>query len=308
MNVIDVAPQAVALLGIFATVSLVTYLIFHWWDPYWRDVQGRLAELSQDEDGDSVDWAEHDSGVNRDGKSDRVRPGLRSWLTAAPMMEAGIHHRGMWFFLSTLRCLLLVVPPFALGACYWAGKLPMQHAFCVAAILMTVGYAAPILWLRRTSRQFHRMLRNALPDFLDLMVVCLDAGLSLQESIQRVGQELQWIHPDFATQISMVQQDIELGSPVERALRRFADRTNDDALRTLSSLVREGQRFGTNISEALRGHSDMLRFQREQAAEENAQKASVKIILPTMLFIFPAIFIVLVSPAAFKIQEAFAGQ
>jgi tight adherence protein C len=91
-------------------------------------------------------------------------------------------------------------------------------------------------------------------------------------------------------------------------LKRFATRTQYEGVRTLCTFVREAQRFGTNLSQALRLHSDMLRSQREQAAEEMAQKAAVKILLPTLLLIFPAIFVVLVGPALIQIQEAFAAR
>ena len=140
------------------------------------------------------------------------------------------------------------------------------------------------------------------------MIVCLEGGISLQETIRRVGDELRLVHPALADELSMVQRDIEFGATVDQALKRFALRTDYEGVRTLSTFIRESQRFGTNITEALRTHSDMLRSQREQAAEERAQKASVKILLPTLLLIFPAIFVVMVGPAAIQIHEAFSSQ
>jgi len=95
---------------------------------------------------------------------------------------------------------------------------------------------------------------------------------------------------------------------VDQALKRFATRTDYEAVRTLSTFIREAQRFGTNITDALRSHADMLRSQREQAAEESAQKASVKILIPTLLLIFPSTFVVIVGPAVIQIHEAFAAK
>ncbi|KLU04823.1 Type IV fimbrial assembly protein PilC [Rhodopirellula islandica] len=303
--------QWIAIGGIFATVSVLIYLAFLLWDPYWRIVDGRVAEMAREDEledvgpGDSSDF----------GASKEAAKSGASWFSGqnslnleSQLINAGIHHRGMHRKLSVLRWLLLLVPPLVLGSLWFRGDLPLNWAVLASSLFMLLAYSLPVMWLNRAVKKYHQMLRAALPDFLDLMVVCLDAGLSLQESVKQVGEELRWIHPGFTHEIDLVQHDIDLGSPVDKAIRRFADRSGYDALRTLSSLIREGQRFGTNVSESLSGHADMLRFQREQAAEENAQKASVKIILPTMLFIFPAIFIVLVSPAAFKIQEAFAGQ
>jgi tight adherence protein C len=140
------------------------------------------------------------------------------------------------------------------------------------------------------------------------MIVCLEGGLSLQETIRRVSDELRLAHPALASELGFVQRDIELGATVDQALKRFATRTDYEAVRTLSTFIREAQRFGTNITDALRSHADMLRSQREQAAEESAQKASVKILIPTLLLIFPATFVVIVGPAVIQIHEAFAAK
>ncbi len=173
--------------------------------------------------------------------------------------------------------------------------------------LACLGWLTPEIWLRKKITRYRVVLQNSLPDFLDILIVCLDAGLSLQESVKRVTLEISQIHPALAFELAIVQRDIELGSTVDQALRRFANRAQYDAIRSLSALLRESQRLGTQITDALRGHAEMLRFQREQIAEEKAHKASVKIILPMMLCIFPGIFIVLVAPAALQIQAAFSG-
>jgi tight adherence protein C len=164
------------------------------------------------------------------------------------------------------------------------------------------------LWLDKQVARQHLLLGKSLPDFLDLMIVCLQGGLSLQETIRRVGDELRLAHPTLAFELSIVQRDTDLGASIEQALKRFAARSGYEGVRTLSTFIREAQRFGTNITEALRSHADMLRSQREQVAEESAQKAAVKILLPTMLLIFPAIFVVAVGPALIQIQQAFAGK
>ncbi len=113
-------------------------------------------------------------------------------------------------------------------------------------------------------------------------------------------------HPLLAGELSIVQRDIDLGATVDSALRRFGDRSGFDGIRTLSTFVRESQRFGTELADALRLHADMLRSQREQVAEETAQKASVKILLPMLLLILPAVFVVIAGPAAIQIQQAFS--
>jgi tight adherence protein C len=222
------------------------------------------------------------------------------------LTQAGIYQQSAVANFLVIKSLLTVVPPIVTVAVALGWSLRIDYALLAGCMLGAFGAIAPGLWLDRRTTQQHRMLRCSLPDFLDLMIVCLEGGLSIQESVRRVGEELQLAHPQLGTELAIVQRDIELGSSVAQALKRFATRSNYEGVRTLSTFIRESQRFGTNLSEALRLHSDMLRSQREQAAEEMAQKAAVKILLPTLLCIFPAIFVVLVGPAIIQIQEAFA--
>ena len=164
----------------------------------------------------------------------------------------------------------------------------------------------PSFWLDHRIAARHLQLRRSLPDFLDLMIICFDGGLSLQGAIQRVSDELKVAHPILAGEMQTVQRDVEIGATVEGALRNLAERTGLDNLRTLSTFVRESLKFGTEISDTLRQHADMLRNQREQAAEAQAQRAAVHILLPTLLLILPAVFVVVAGPAAIQINETFS--
>jgi tight adherence protein C len=168
-------------------------------------------------------------------------------------------------------------------------------------------YLLPGLWLQRRKAQRQRILNRSLPDFLDLLVACLEAGLSLEAVIQRVTRELNFAHPLLAAEMTRVQSEIELGAPPDRALQNFAERTDSDVVRALATVCHQARKYGAKISATLRIHADMLREQREQLAEEAAQKASVKILFPTLLCLFPAIFVVLAGPAAIQIAENFSG-
>jgi tight adherence protein C len=230
------------------------------------------------------------------------RSGLMYRLAEAGIYSPGAHYN---YLLAKVVC----GGAFALLGMllYVTGLLPLHLALSAACLLACVGLVLPYLWLERAITHHRRELQYSLPDFLDIMTICLEAGLSLQDTLRRVGEELRLARPALAGELRIVQRDIELGATVDQALRRFATRSRCDGVRTLSAFIREAGRFGTNIAEALRSHADMLRTQREQAAEENAQKASVKILLPTLLLIFPAIFVVLVFPAIIQIQVAFAS-
>lgn len=154
--------------------------------------------------------------------------------------------------------LLLMIAPAALAivlACIFGWR--MEIALAVGIALGAAGAVAPGFWLDQRITERHKMLRRSLPDFIDLMIVCLEGGLSIQQSFRRVGDELQLAHPALALELGIVQRDIELGANVAQGLKRFAARTQYEGVRTLSTFVREAQRFGTNLSQALRLHSDI---------------------------------------------------
>ena len=126
----------------------------------------------------------------------------------------------------------------------------------------------------------------------------MQSGTEHGSRLQRVTDEIEVAHPVLAGEMAVVQRQIELGATPDVAIRNFAERSDLASLFSLSSLIEQARRFGTSLTEALRTQAEMMRYHREQRAEELAQKAAVKILFPTLLFIFPAIFVVLVGPAA----------
>jgi tight adherence protein C len=171
-----------------------------------------------------------------------------------------------------------------------------------------LGFLAPVWWLRGRKAQRTRVLNKSLPDFLDLTVSCLEAGLSIEAVIQRIGQDLSFAHPLLASEIVRVQREIELGATADRALLSLAERTDSETVRAISVVCLQSRRYGAKIAKALRTHADLLRDQREQLAEEAAQKASVRILMPALLLLFPVTLTVLAGPAAIQIQETFGGR
>ena len=131
--------------------------------------------------------------------------------------------------------------------------------------------------------------------------------MSFESALQRVTDELRVAHPVLTGELAIVQREITLGSTTDDALQNFAMRSDIDVLKTLATFVQQSRQFGASMAETLRIHSDMLREKRELRAEELAQKASVKILFPTLLFIFPAIFVVPIGPAVIVIQEKFVN-
>jgi tight adherence protein C len=169
------------------------------------------------------------------------------------------------------------------------------------------GFALAEFWLTRQVVLRQTKLGRSLPDFLDLMIVTLQSGLSVQGALRRVADELQLVHSVLASELSIVLREMELGATTDIALRRFADRSGCGDLRILGTFVHESQRFGTELVTAFRQHGETLRKKREQRAEERAHKAAVIILLPTLLLIFPALFVVVAGPAAIQIYTSLCG-
>jgi tight adherence protein C len=151
-----------------------------------------------------------------------------------------------------------------------------------------------------------RLLRKALPDALDILTLCLDGGVSLHTAIQWLADELPGVHPSLGAEINIVEREIQLGLTAAEALGNFADRCGLSDVRDLACVVLQSDRYGASVAKALRIYADASRQDRQQKAEESAQKAAVKIIFPTLLCIFPAIFIVLLGPAAFQMANLFS--
>ena len=150
------------------------------------------------------------------------------------------------------------------------------------------------------------MIRRAIPEFLDVIVICLDAGLSFQAALQRVQGELAAAFPLFTFELNIVLQEVQLGMSTGEALQRFGERSDMEEVRSLAGVVVQSELYGASLTKAFHTHAKALRVKRTQAAEENGQKASVKILFPTILFIFPAIFIVILGPAMIQIYAMMA--
>ncbi len=165
------------------------------------------------------------------------------------------------------------------------------------------GFMSPNVWLKMAAGKRAEKVRNGLPDSLDLMVISVEAGLALDSALQRVGDEMRNVHPILAEEFQIVTLESQMGIPRAEALSNLADRTGIAEIRSLVGIVNQAEKFGTSIARALRIQADTLRTKRRQQAEERAQKTTVKLMLPLILFIFPAILVVLGGPAALKMID-----
>ncbi|MGB6430153.1 MAG: type II secretion system F family protein [Candidatus Acidiferrales bacterium] len=159
------------------------------------------------------------------------------------------------------------------------------------------GIALPETWVQWRGKVRRKRLRLALPDGLDLLVICVEVGLGLDQALLRVAQELRVVHPELSEELQIVNLEMRVGKTRIDALRELARRTNLDDIRTLVAMLIQTERFGTSIAQSLRVHSDELRTKRRQRAEERSAKTSVKMVAPLVLFIFPALMVVVLGPA-----------
>jgi tight adherence protein C len=170
-----------------------------------------------------------------------------------------------------------------------------------------VGYLAPDMWLNwRTGRRRNR-IRKSLPDALDLMVICVDAGLGIDQALLRIGSELSISHPDINEEFTQVSLQQRAGRPRLEAWKDLADRTKIEEFTSFVSMLAQTDRFGTPIIRALSRFAEDIRLKRRQHAEEAAAKTKIKIIFPLVLCIFPCIFIVLLAPAMISIVQGLKG-
>ncbi|UCE60829.1 MAG: type II secretion system F family protein [Phycisphaerales bacterium] len=184
----------------------------------------------------------------------------------------------------------------------------IQSAAGVILLGAGVGFMAPNLWLRMAISKRAELIRKGLPDTLDMLVISVESGLGLDAAFQRVGEEMLKVHPVLSEELQIVTIEAQMGIPRNEALGNFAARSGIEEAGSLVGVINQAERFGTSIAGALRRQSTALRIKRRQRAEEKAQQTTVKLMAPLILFIFPAILVVLAGPAGLKMMETLGNQ
>jgi tight adherence protein C len=172
--------------------------------------------------------------------------------------------------------------------------------------LGTIGWIGPTFFVRGRLKARQKELQLALPDMLDMLVVCVEAGLGLNQALVRVSDEIDHVSTVMSEQLAMVNLEMRAGTPRDEALKNFAERTGLVDIRSLVSMLVQTDRFGTSVADALRVHSETMRTKRRQRAEEAAAKTTIKLVFPLVLFVFPAMFVVVLGPSALAIFRTFS--
>lgn len=221
------------------------------------------------------------------------------------LVQAGIYSPNAMRIFLGVKMLLCVGLGFA-GLVPWLiGLADARVGLLLAAIGGILGLIGPSFWLdsRKTARQ--NTIRRALPDGIDMLVVCLEGGSSLLSALQRISTEIRRAHPMLANEWGLTLRATEMGQKTGEALKQLAARFDLEELRRLASIVIECERYGTSVGKSLRIMAQSIRFQRQQRAEELARQAEIKMLFPTILFIFPCIFVVVLFPSAVHLTRLF---
>jgi tight adherence protein C len=185
----------------------------------------------------------------------------------------------------------------------FGSPLMFRPNFLSACAAAGIGYVLPGFLLARVAKRRQHRIRLGLPDALDLLVVSVEAGLGLDQAIQRVADELAFAHPDLADEMRLINLELRAGKARTEALRNIGERTQVDDVISLVAMLIQTDKFGTSVAQSLRVHSETSRTKRRQRAEEAAAKTGVKMVFPLVFCIFPAIWVVTIGPAAIKFVQ-----
>ena len=177
--------------------------------------------------------------------------------------------------------------------------------FFVYSTALALGYIGPDFWLGRQIKKRQSKIRKGLPDVLDLLVICIEAGLGLDQATVRSSEELSHAQPELCDELRVVVLEQRAGRPRQDTWKHLAERTDVDCIRNLVTMMVQAEQFGTSIGKTLRTHSDTLRTQRIQQVEEQAAKTTIKLIFPLVFFIFPSLFLVVLGPAVLIMIDSF---
>jgi len=218
------------------------------------------------------------------------------------MTRAGIRFAGAPVVYSLAEYALPVV--LGVGV-YFSGRLAPPTLWLVAGAVAFLGFFLPGLWLERELGKRRREIENGLPDALDLLVVCIEAGSGLDQAIVKTSEEIAFSYPTLGEELRILNSEVRAGKTRLDAFKNLAQRTKVDDVRALVAILIQTDKFGTSIGQALRTHADTARTKRRQRAEESAQKLGVKLVFPLVLFFFPALYAVILGPAIIQFVHQF---
>jgi tight adherence protein C len=293
---------------IFVSVMLLTAAVLYHFLLRKSIIMGRLQSLTAEkkvkakQQVESGTWAYKLSQIG-----ERVKlPQQEQVKYSKIIVAAGLRKDQLYLFLG-IKVLLTLVLPLVYLFCY---AIPKHLQFSGQALLTVTacaiaGYLLPSYWLLSRKKNRQLQIFHTLPDILDLITVCVEAGLSIDAALMRTTETSQFGSNPLAEEIMIATMETRAGEPRIEALKDMAERTMVDDVKAFVTMLAQTERFGTSLSQALRAYADELRIRRRQVAEEAAAKTTVKIVFPLVLFVFPALLVVILGPAIVQIGKIF---
>jgi tight adherence protein C len=294
-----------AFISFIATVFILMILVY-FTSPQAVDIGRRLARtlkgsgVSEEAEKSGADAFKPQNLVVSIGKMMPETKGKKASQDQVVLTRAGYRDPNAHFAMKGAR-LICMIGLFVLVI--WTGAYEI-NPIAIPVMAAGLGWFLPEIWLLRRVKARQKTLRLALPDAMDLMVICVEVGLGMDQALMRVSEELEIAHPELSAELSMVNLEMRMGKTRLDSLRELAARTGLDDIKALVGILVQTDRFGTSITSALRTYSDELRTKRRQRAEELAAKVSVKMVPALVFFIFPALMAVILGPAVILIMKS----
>jgi tight adherence protein C len=306
------------LLMLFVIAGIVLYV------RYSKKKQALLQKIRKE--GKKVDMVQADRSSSQTGErvKDRILGFLNSLGQKVPTKEkavdysklrplflkAGLRHENTpGIFLGTKVVLAVVLPLCVLlvQMVFPVFVLPARQLVALLVVLAIAGFYLPNLWLRLKISKRREIILKGFPDALDLMVVCVEAGMGLDSTITRVAKEIELNNKILSDELKLYNLEMRAGKLRKDALKNLAMRTDVEEVNNLVTLLLQTEKFGTSVGQALTVYSDTMRTQRFQRAEEMAAKIPTKLLFPLVMFIFPSLFVVILGPAIIRIVRALSA-
>jgi tight adherence protein C len=289
----------------FLSTALLVMALFYAFSPAEASIRTRLEQLMNSgsrHPKEKFSEIQQERARNLLAKIGRLLPAAaetRANRAQIMMVRAGYRSADAFLAIRGMKVIL----PIALVFFVLLSGIYQYNPALILMLSIVLGFMLPEIWLLWRIQVRQRLLRLALPDALDLLVICVEVGLGLDQSLIRVSQELRIVHPELSDELQMVNFEMRVGKTRLEALRELARRTGLEDLKALVAMLIQTERFGTSIGQSLRVYSDELRTRRRQSAEEMSAKTTVKMVPALVAFIFPALLVVILGPALISLMR-----
>jgi tight adherence protein C len=289
----------------FLSTALLVMALFYAFSPAEASIRTRLEQLMNSgsrHPKEKFSEIQQERARNLLAKIGRLLPAAaetRANRAQIMMVRAGYRSADAFLAIRGMKVIL----PIALVIFVLLSGIYQYNPALILMLSIVLGFMLPEIWLLWRIQVRQRLLRLALPDALDLLVICVEVGLGLDQSLIRVSQELRIVHPELSDELQMVNFEMRVGKTRLEALRELARRTGLEDLKALVAMLIQTERFGTSIGQSLRVYSDELRTRRRQSAEEMSAKTTVKMVPALVAFIFPALLVVILGPALISLMR-----